>query len=247
MTRISKRGRFLHPTTAKRAKLTTTRPPPYSDALRRYAMDHASRCGYSAPEPRLGHPTTNATPTVLRTIQNGKDSEQNLSMDPRIRVEIEDRIMEVETEAFIRGFLYCNDGTKMDRDRDLTDACLRALRTEESSDIVVQNLLQDVDLPKYDNHRFPGLQDVVLESQLYTPYLKLLNFVDSFFRQRVTDADSAWAVAVDPKPKKEPPRTRSAGRLLRRNFFDTHNNAPGFSRFHREQAELKPDLCLMLH
>ncbi|KAG8948126.1 hypothetical protein FRC04_010038 [Tulasnella sp. 424] len=243
--------RFGLPFSKHRAQSATVQPvpPATSNDLRRFALGNSTQRAQTAPSMRVGYPTTNSSPLALRTIQGGKDSEMRSSMDPLIKHEVENRIYEVKAEAYIRGLLYMyGDGANQDRDYRLAMDCLEALEKRNwKKDQVIHNLLKDKDLPTYVNGKFPHLRKVSLESDLYTPYIKLLNFVTTFFRRRILNVDQAWQAAVDPNPAKSRLRSQHINQALRRDFFDTNNTPPRFSRFPDEQAELKPDICLILH
>ncbi|KAG8948129.1 hypothetical protein FRC04_010041 [Tulasnella sp. 424] len=167
-----------------------------------------------------------------------------------IKHQVENRIYEVGAQAFTRGLLYMS-GNEANQDRDydlaLAEKCFEALKTRRSDDRVIQDLLKEKDLPTYANGKFPQLRKVSLESELYTPYLKLLNFIATFFSRNISGVDEAWQLAVDPNPAMSRLRSQYTGKALRRDFFDTHDNPPNFSRFHDQHAELKPDICLILN
>ncbi|KAG8948135.1 hypothetical protein FRC04_010047 [Tulasnella sp. 424] len=214
-----------------------SRPPSPSYSLDRW--DASDQFVWPVPG-QLVDPAGEAT-------QEAGDSERMTPVDSKIRRDVENKILEVKAEAFTRALLY-GDEAKQVRDFNLAEACLDALRTKTSADPAIQDLLKDGDLPVYvDGSLFPYLSKASSTSELYTPYLKLLNFINAFFRQGISDVDEAWPVAVDPNPTKSSPRTASTRNFLRRDFFDTRNSAPEFSRFGDERADLKPAICLILH
>ncbi|KAG9046710.1 hypothetical protein FS837_003819 [Tulasnella sp. UAMH 9824] len=207
-----------------------------------------------------GHPTTGDTPVTARTFQGSKSSELRSSLEPQIKSEIKGNVVEVEPDAFIRAFLYPNSSPlatrdlQMERDFRLATACCEILKTGTSTEKGLVSILQDPDCPRYRNHAFTHINsDVEAEGKLYTPFQKLFTLINEFYRTSLAqeperfNVDEAWHAPLDPNPLKVG-KTRYTAKLLRRDFFDTHNKPLKFSpRFTGATADLKPDLVLMLH
>ncbi|KAG9039163.1 hypothetical protein FS837_001055 [Tulasnella sp. UAMH 9824] len=251
-TSNSRRGRFPH---VARPQPTQSAPRTDGDDLRRTVLS-ATTHGRSRSDVS-GHPTSGGTPITPRTLQGSKSSELRSSIEPLIKNEIEQNVVEIRAEAFIHAFLYPftkldePDPEIMERDRGLAEACHDMLKEGLSDDDVLMSMLTDARCPKYSKNAFTLLDpNVKEEKDLYTPFRKLFTFISAFYRLSLQnqstplDIDAAWPDAVDPKPG----HTASLNNSLRRDVFDTHNMVLKFSpRLVGETADLKPDLVLMLH
>ncbi|KIO32811.1 hypothetical protein M407DRAFT_18276 [Tulasnella calospora MUT 4182] len=239
--------------------------PPASSGPRTDGTDLRRSAMLAAATPRRsrsvasGHPTTGGTPVVPRTRQGSRSSELKSSLDPQIKSEIEGNVVEVKPDAFVHAFLYPSSPLAerdivRERDLRLATACFDALKEGKSTDKELMSMLEDPDCPQYWEDAFTLLDfNVEKEENLYTPFQKLFTFINAFYRvslaeeQEPFDVDAAWRAPVDPNPRKAG-NTRSSSKLLRRDFFNTHNARLKFSpRFVGETADLGPDLVLLLH
>ncbi|KAG8916314.1 hypothetical protein FRC01_003236 [Tulasnella sp. 417] len=194
---------------------------------------------------------------VPRTLQGRRFSELDTSLHPQNKIQLEQNVVEVKTEAFIRAFLYPSSPLDeqdpvMKRDLLLAVDCHKLLQEGHSNNEVLMPILADTGCPKYSEGAF-ALLDVTREESLYTPFRKLLTFINTFHRVSLgnqsmpLDIDVAWPAAVDSKPGVPANTTEFTG-SLRRDFFDTSDLKAKFSpRFGRKTVNVKPDLVLMLH
>ncbi|KAG8921900.1 hypothetical protein FRC00_008071, partial [Tulasnella sp. 408] len=178
---------------------------------------------------------------IARPVQGSRSSELRSSLDPQIKSEIEGNVVEVEPDAFIRAFLYPNSpplatrDPQMKRDFRLATACFKMLGAGTSTEEGLMSMLQDPGCPKYRNDAFTHINyDVEKEGKLYTPFQKLFTLINEFYRtylaqepERVS-IDQAWHAPVDPNPL-QGGKTESTAKLLRRDFFNTHNKSLKFS------------------
>ncbi|KAG8919035.1 hypothetical protein FRC01_001513 [Tulasnella sp. 417] len=176
---------------------------------------------------------------------------------PLIKNEIEQNVVEVKAEGFIRAFLYPSSplgeqDPAMKRDLHLAVACHNLLKDGSSNNEVLMPVLADSGCPKYSEGAFT-LLDAAKEEDLCTPLRKLFTFINAFHRVSLAnqpvplDIDVAWPAAVDPRSGAPTSATSLTG-SLRRDCFDMRYGKLKLSpRFVGKTANLKPDLVLMLH
>ncbi|KAG8915108.1 hypothetical protein FRC01_003786 [Tulasnella sp. 417] len=225
------------------------------DRLRHSSLSAANRG--RARSDVSGDATSSGTPMVPRTLQGRRFSKLDTSLHPQNKIKLEQNVVEVKTEAFIRAFLYPSSPLDehdpvMKRDLLLAVDCHKLLQERCSDNEVLMPILADTGCPKYSEGAFT-LLDATREENLYTPFRKLLTFINTFHRVSLGnqpmpfDIDAAWPAAVDPKPGAPANTTEFTG-SLRRDFFDTSDVKAKFSpRFGRQTPNVKPDLVLMLH
>ncbi|KAG9004951.1 hypothetical protein FRB90_010648 [Tulasnella sp. 427] len=197
--------------------------------------------------PRTGFATTNSTPIAPRGIHDLKTSEQVRLLEPRLKEEIIDNIMEVPIDEYIKAALYPSS-ERMPDDLQLARTCLDALQNKVSQDQDIKRLLELHSPPSHTNDAFPKLdKEVKLESEQYGPLCNLFNFVAAYFRRQIPEADAAWPVAVDPRTAASQDNQSSKVKLLRRTFVDTHTLAPKTTGITPTQYDPKPDINLVIH
>ncbi|KIO15954.1 hypothetical protein M407DRAFT_34416 [Tulasnella calospora MUT 4182] len=208
----------------------------------------------SAPEMRTGYRTSNATPRSHQSnIATSKLSEGRSSLDPQIQRQLTNKIIEVETDAFLKAVLYKGAATRKKADEDRADKCLRNLGPlhERSAQRPIihpstgpYSLPPISEVPTYENG-FPQLllRKARREEDVYPLLVSLLNYVRCFFCNDIKDVDAHWSSAQEPTI---PTATQDAGPPLSRVFRDTHAEPRSYSRNKHGQGELKPDICLLI-
>lgn len=86
----------------------------------------------SASSIRIGYTTSNTTPPSYYPIPSGKSSESRQSLDPRVQQELQKRIVQVNTDAFVRAVLYKGAETRMKEDAKLAANCFDTLQASLS-------------------------------------------------------------------------------------------------------------------
>ncbi|KAG8922635.1 hypothetical protein FRC01_013786 [Tulasnella sp. 417] len=272
----------LHPipaaTTPSRRRRSTTAQPhsafpvPATPSRRRTELRSRNTVKSNGPQfasashSRAGHSTSNTTPIFWRTYPTSKASQSKRSIDPQLQKELEDHIVEVETDAFIRAVLYNNDEEAMEEGRRRADEYLDAVvedpshhegraggdptdsspqpttpTTSHSTDSTPDRRSPISDGPS--DQKPPLPTESSRESEMYAQYVAHLNSVSRFFRSEIEDVDHAWPPA---QPPTFPPASPIASPPLKRVFRDTHGEGRDFSRYTFGQGGLKPDICLLI-
>ncbi|KAG8928179.1 hypothetical protein FRC01_006355 [Tulasnella sp. 417] len=187
------------------------------------------------------------------TTNTNKLSDGRTRLDRQIQHQLTNKVVEVETDAFLKAVLYKGDATRKKADEDRAAECLLNLGPldERSSQRPIihpstgpYSLPTISEVPTYKNG-FPKLllRQAHREEDVYTPLVSLLNYVRCFFCNDIEDVDAHWSSAQEPTI---PTATQDAGPPLSRVFRDTHAEGRSFSRNKYEQGELKPDICLLI-
>lgn len=205
---------------------------PFHDLAAKYRLPPSSPQAASAPEPRIGRPTT-----------SNKRLEKKADLDPEMRRELERKIVEVQhTDAFIQAFLYMSDASRMEEDKKGAAKCLSTLQDDDDSALPDPSLAGDWEnAPKHKDGVFGQIKELTSESRGYDLYVKLLNYAGAYFRKTIKGSDADWPLAQEPGSDDTTPTTSTH---LLRIFRDTHTLRRAYSRNPKDRAFLSPDLCM---
>lgn len=237
---------------------------------------------YTGPTPIKSIPTStkgNETGSVMRSL---------------LQKEVNEAVFQVSVDAFLSAFLYPspNSTNLPDEERyaEIARECVAALGgngTPEDKDLLEESFHSEEDNsrdfaesstkkrkskpaknrkgPPYSKHKgFKAIRAAADEPAMYSPLIRLMEFVQEFYRRREIHGDESWPKAVSPWPltqsknKRAPssptpaPKARAVAKLptpsklLERQFVDCHAQPLLFKHIAAAERKLMPDLAMLL-